>query len=107
MSDVSKRLASGTMEGATGSTTFFTVSAASTIFLKSVLISNVGTADASYTLTLNGDEFPLSATLTISDKMIVIPYLDAVLSAGATIGGYCNTANASVKYYISGREITG
>ena len=108
MGDINKKLAAGTFPVSTGTTTFYTVNAAtdSYLFLKSILISNVGTGDATYTLTINDDEFPLSATLTIDDKMIAIPFLDAVISAGGTVGGYYNSANASVKYYVSGREIT-
>ena len=108
MGDINKKLASGTFGVATGTTTVYTVNTASGsyLFLKSVLISNIGTADATYTILLNGNEFPMSATLTIDDKMIVIPYMDVVLSAGATLGGYYNSSNATVKYYFSGREIT-
>ncbi len=107
MSDTNKKLAAGSFPVSTGTTTFYTVNTAtgSYLFLKSILISNVGTADATYTILLNGDAFPLSATLTTTDKMIAIPFLDAVISAGGTIGGYYNSANATCKYYISGREI--
>lgn len=108
MGDTNKKLASGTFDVATGSTTLYTVNTASGsyLFLKSVLLSNVGTGAATYTVTINGDEFPKSATLTVFDKMIVIPFMDAVLSAGSTIGGFYNSAGATVKYYFSGREIT-
>ena len=107
MSDTNKKFAAGVFGVATATTTVYTVNTAtgSYAFLKSVLIANNGTADATYTILLNGVEFPKSATLTTTDKMVAIPYLDVVLSAGSTIGGFYNSANATVNYYFSGREI--
>jgi hypothetical protein len=107
MSDTNKKFAAGTFDIATGTTTVYTVNTAagSYAFLKSVLIANNGTGSCTYTILLNGSEFPKSATLTITDKMIAIPYLDVVLSAGSTIGGYYNSSNSTVNYYFSGREI--
>jgi hypothetical protein len=107
MSDINKIFGHGTFDVATGSTTVYTVDAASGsyAFLKSVLISNVTTATVTYTILINGSEFPMSASLTTTDKMIAIPYLDVVLSAGATVGGYASGSD-TVKYYFSGREIT-
>ena len=108
MADTIKNFGYGTFDVATGSTTVYTVDTASGSYalLKSVLISNVAASDVTYTILINGNEFPSSATLTLDDKMIIVPYMDVVLSAGATFGGYASASN-TVKYFFSGREITG
>jgi hypothetical protein len=107
MADTILGFGNGTFDVATGSTTVYTIDTASGsyAFLKSVVVSNVTTADVTYTVLINGNEYPMSASLTTTDKMIVIPYMDVVLSAGATIGGYASGAD-TVKYFFSGREIT-
>lgn len=107
MGDVNKGFGYGAFDVATGSTTVYTVDTAtgSYAFLKSVQVSNITTGDVTYTILINGIEFPKSATLTIDDKMVALPFIDVVLSAGGTVGGYASGAD-TVNYFFSGREIT-
>src|SRR3990167_2080560 len=100
MSDTNKGLGNRTFDVATSSLTFFTANTATGTycFVKSALFSNVTTGSVTFTFLLNGNEFPKSATITIDDKMLAIPYLDAVLSAGGTLGGYASGSD-TVKYF--------
>lgn len=102
MGDSLKVMGSGTLT--TANTTLATVTAAGTLLLGFMSLANKYSADATCFITLNGIQIVPGKTIATKDA-IFPPVQGAIVSAGATIQGYANTASA-IDYYISGDEVT-
>lgn len=86
----------------TGSTTLYTVPAATTTLVSSVLVTNTSASAATFSLSLNGVSMATTVTVPPNDSIFLEP--KQVLAATNTISGL---ASASVvNFHISGLEIS-
>lgn len=86
----------------TGSTTLYTVPAATTSLVNSILVANTASVNATYTILFNDVSAATTVTVPANDTIILEP--KQVLSTGQTIKGLASST--SVNFHISGLEIT-
>jgi hypothetical protein len=102
MGDSFKVAASGTL--GTANATLATVTAGGTMLLSFVSLANKYSANATCFITFNSINIVPGKTIITKDA-IFPPVKGAIVSAGATIQGYADTASA-IDYYICGDEVT-
>ena len=86
----------------TGSTTLYTVPAATTTLVTSILIANTAASTATYTLNFAGTSFATTVSVPANDTVLIEP--KQVLVATNTITGLASAT--TVNFHISGLEIT-
>lgn len=97
-----KRLAAGTLSDS--NTTLCTVPASTTTIVKSLALCNTTARAVTVTLKLNGIEIMAGKSLAANETYI-LSSLDQIIGAAELIEGSASAA-ASIKYYISGKEVT-
>lgn len=86
----------------TGSTTLYTVPAATTTMITSILVVNTSASTQTYTLNLDGVSIATTVSVPANDTALIEP--KQVLGATKTITGLASAT--SVNFHISGLEIT-
>lgn len=83
-------------------TTLYTVPAATTTMVNTIVVVNSASTNATYTLTL--DDVALATTVTVPANDSAILEIKQVLAATKTIKGLASAT--TVSFHISGLEIT-
>lgn len=99
MATTSKALFRGA--ASTGSTTLYTVPAATTTVITNVIVTNTAASTATFTLNLNG--VAVASGVSLAANSITAIDLKQVLAATNTITGLASAT--SVNFHISGVEI--
>ena len=86
----------------TGSTTLYTVPAATTCMITSILVVNTSASTQTYTLSLDGVSIATTVSVPANDTTLIEP--KQVLATTKTITG--SASATSVNFHISGLEIT-
>ena len=86
----------------TGSTTLYTVPAATTTLLNNIVVANTASANATYSLSLNGVSMAASVPVPANDSAVLD--IKQVLNATHTIAGFASAS--TVNFHISGLEIS-
>jgi hypothetical protein len=86
----------------TSSQTLYTVPSATTTLVNNVIVSNTASADATYTLALDGVDMATTVSVPANDSAVLD--IKQVLSASATIAGFASAS--TVNFHISGLEIS-
>lgn len=86
----------------TTSTTLYTVPAATTTYISSLLVANSASANATYNILLNDVSAGASVSVPGNDTALI--ELKQILNTGQTIKGFASST--SVNFHISGLEIT-
>ena len=86
----------------TGSTTLYTVPAATTCMVTSILVVNTSASTQTYTLSLDGVSIATTVSVPANDTALIEP--KQVLAATKTITGLASAT--TVNFHISGLEIT-
>lgn len=97
-----KRLAAGTLSNSNA--TLYTAPASTTTIVKSLALCNTTAAAVTVTLKLNGIEIMAGKSLA-ANETYMLSSLDQIIGAAELIEGSASAA-ASIKYYISGKEVT-
>lgn len=100
MATTSKALFRGA--ASTGSTTLYTVPAATTTVITNVVVTNTAASTATFTLNLNG--VAVASGVSLAANSITAIDLKQVLAATNTITGLASAT--SVNFHISGVEIS-
>ena len=87
---------------ATSSATLYTVPAATTAVVNTIVVVNSAATNATYTLLL--DDVPLSTTVTVPANDSAILEIKQALATTKTIKGFASAV--TVAFHISGIEIT-
>lgn len=87
---------------ATSSTTLYTVPAATTTMISTILVVNSAATNATYTLLL--DDVPLATTTVVPANDSAILEIKQTLATTKTIKGFASAT--TVAFHISGIEIT-
>lgn len=103
MTNTAKQLYRGTVSTTT-TTTLYTVPASTTTLVSTIIVANITSSAATFTLTLGGTSIFKDVSIG-ANSSIVVDNSRQVLSATQTIQGGSNTASA-VTFSISGTEIT-
>lgn len=102
MATITKRLGKGILTNV--SADLYTVPASTYTVVKALTLCNYTAGAVTVTLALAGTnilyEYSLAAKSTVT-----IPFMDQVLHAGEKISGLAS-ANTSITYYISGKEVS-
>jgi carbamate kinase len=86
----------------TGSTTLYTVPAATTTMITSILVVNTSATAQTYTLNLDGVSIATTVSVPANDTALIEP--KQVLGATKTITGLASAV--TVNFHITGLEIT-
>lgn len=86
----------------TGSTTLYTVPAATTTLISSILVTNTASTSATYSLSLNDVSMATTVSVPANDSALL--EVKQVLAATQTIKGLASAT--TVNFHISGLEIT-
>lgn len=86
----------------TGSTTLYTVPAATTTLINSILVTNTASTSATYNLLLNDVSAATTVSVPANDSSLL--EIKQVITAGQTIKGLASAT--TVNFHISGLEIT-
>lgn len=86
----------------TGSSTLYTVPAATTTLVSSIVVTNTSASIATYTILLNDVSIATSVTVPANDSALL--EIKQVLSAGNTIKA--SASATTVNFHVSGLEIT-
>lgn len=86
----------------TGSSTLYTVPAATTAVVNNIVIANTSNASRTYTLSLDGVKIAEAVSIPANDSLSID--LKQILSATKTITGLASATD--VTFHISGLEIT-
>ena len=86
----------------TGSSTLYTVPAATTTLVTTILVANTANAQATYDLSLNGVQIANDVTVPANDSAVL--EIKQIISAGQTITGLASAT--TVNFHISGLEIS-
>lgn len=86
----------------TGSTTLYTVPAATTTLISSILVTNTASTSATYNLLLNDVSAATAVSVPANDSALL--EIKQVLASGQTIKGLASAT--TVNFHISGLEIT-
>ena len=86
----------------TDSTTLYTVPADTKALVTSFVVANTGTADAKYTITMNGVDVAKDTTAAGSDSIII--EFKQLLDAGQVLAA--SAASTDVNFSVTGLEIT-
>jgi hypothetical protein len=100
MANTAKTLYRGAASTTT-TTTLYTVPASTTAVITNIAVTNTGSSNYTFTLTLDGVD--LHTTTTISANSTVYIDLKQVLTTTKTIKG--GASNTAVNFHISGMEI--
>lgn len=87
---------------ATSSATLYTVPAATTAVVNTIVVVNSAAANATYTLLL--DDVPLGTTVAVPANDSVVLEIKQALATTKTIKGFASAV--TVAFHISGIEIT-
>ena len=86
----------------TDSTTLYTVPADTKALVTSFVVTNTGTVDAKYTITMNGVEVAKDTTVAGSDSIII--EFKQLLDAGQVLAA--SAESTDVNFSVTGLEIT-
>lgn len=86
----------------TGSTTLYTVPAATTTLVNNILVTNTASASATYSIGLAGTSMATTVSVPANDTAVLD--IKQVLNATNTITGFASAS--TVTFHISGLEIT-
>lgn len=86
----------------TGSTTLYTVPAATTTLINSIVVTNTASVSATYSLFLNDVSVATTVSIPANDSLLL--EIKQVISTGQTIKGLASAT--TVNFHISGLEIT-
>lgn len=86
----------------TGSTTLYTVPAATTTLVNNILVTNTASAAATYSIGLAGTSMATTVSVPANDTAVLD--IKQVLNATNTITGFASAS--TVTFHISGLEIT-
>jgi len=86
----------------TSSQTLYTVPASTTTLVNNVIVSNTASADATYTLALDGVDMATTVSVPANDSAVLD--IKQVLGAADTITGFASAS--TVNFHISGLEIS-
>lgn len=86
----------------TGSTTLYTVPAATTTLINSIVVTNTASVAATYNLLLNDVSIATTVSVPANDSSLL--EIKQVLATGQTIKGLASAT--TVNFHISGLEIT-
>lgn len=86
----------------TGSTTLYTVPAATTTLVNNIIVTNTASADATYSLTLDGISMATNVSVPGNDSAVLD--IKQVLTATDVIAGLASAS--TVNFHISGLEIS-
>lgn len=87
---------------ATGSTTLYTVPAATTTMVTSIVVTNTSAASQTYTLSINGVVLAPAVSIPAGEAVIVEP--KTLIATGQILAGFASAT--SVNFHISGLEVT-
>ena len=100
MADTLKQLAKGTL--ADSNATIYTTPASTTAIVKSIILCNKTSSDATATIKLDGTNVVAAHNIPANDSLPL--QLTAILETGDLIEGLSGTTDA-IDYYISGIEV--
>lgn len=86
----------------TSSQTLYTVPSATTTLVNNIIVSNTASADATYTIALDGVSIGASVSVPGNDSAILD--IKQVLETADTITGFASAS--TVNFHISGLEIS-
>ena len=86
----------------TSEQTLYTVPSATTTLVNNIIVTNTASADATYTLGLDGVSMATDVSVPANDSAVLD--IKQVLSASATITGLASAT--TVNFHISGLEIS-
>lgn len=86
----------------TGSTLLYTVPAATTTLVNSIVVTNTAATAATYTILFDDISLATSVSIPANDSLIIEP--KQVITTGKTIKG--SASATTVNFHISGLEIT-
>lgn len=86
----------------TSSQTLYTVPSATTTLVNNIIVSNTASADATYTIALDGIDMATTVSVPANDSAVLD--IKQVLVATDTITGFASAS--TVNFHISGLEIT-
>jgi hypothetical protein len=86
----------------TVSTTLYTTPASTTTLINSILVTNTASANATYSLLLNGVSIGTSVSVPGNDTSLL--EIKQVITASQVIAGFASAS--TVNFHISGLEIT-
>lgn len=86
----------------TGNTTLYTVPAATTTLISSIIVTNTASAQATYDISLN--DVVLANDVSVPGNDSAVLEIKQVINAGQTIQGLASAT--TVNFHISGLEIT-